>query len=88
MQRYDEGLLAQPPGSLGGTLPSPAEARTGIARLKADLMARNGRLLRDGESVTNDVGLVALALLVAESDPKIKEVMIRLIDNMLAVNPG
>ena len=32
----------------------------------------------------NDVGLAALALLVAESDPKAKEVMIRLIENMLA----
>ena len=41
-------------------------------------------LLRDGEPVINDVGLAALALLVAESDPKSKEVMIRLIENMLA----
>lgn len=156
LQRYDEGLLSQPAGSLGGTLPSPAEARVGIAQLKADLMsrheatalfgnelednfaatlgnleqtvfgepayptveskaahllyfiiknhpfsdgnkrigsylfvdflARNGRLQRDGEPVINDVGLAALALLVAESDPKAKDVMIRLIENMLALN--
>ncbi|MFA7670522.1 MAG: virulence protein RhuM/Fic/DOC family protein [Burkholderiaceae bacterium] len=154
LQRYDEGLLTEPLGSPGGTLPSTDEARSGIARLKADLMAReeatalfgneregglaavlgnldqtvfgdpayptveskaahllyfviknhpfsdgnkrigsylfvdflarNGRLLRDGEPVINDVGLAALALLVAESDPKSKEVMIRLIENMLA----
>ncbi len=154
LQRYDEGLLTEPLGSPGGTLPSTDEARTGIARLKADLMAReeatalfgneredslaavlgnldqtvfgepayptveskaahllyfiiknhpfsdgnkrigsylfvdflarNGRLLRDGEAVINDVGLAALALLVAESNPKSKEVMIRLIENMLA----
>lgn len=154
LQRYDEGLLTEPLGSPGGTLPSTDEARSGIARLKADLMAReeattlfgneregglaavlgnldqsvfgepayptieskaahllyfiiknhpfsdgnkrigsylfvdflarNGRLLRDGEPVINDVGLAALALLVAESDPKAKEVMIRLIENMLA----
>jgi len=154
LQRYDEGLLAEPLGSPGGTLPSTDEARNGIARLKADLMARkeatalfgnereggltavlgnldqsvfgepayptveskaahllyfviknhpfsdgnkrigsylfvdflarNDRLLRDGEPVINDVGLAALALLVAESDPKSKEVMIRLIENMLA----
>ncbi|MCX5564327.1 virulence protein RhuM/Fic/DOC family protein [Alcaligenes phenolicus] len=154
LQRYDEGLLTEPLGSPGGTLPSTDEARTGIARLKADLMAReeatalfgneregglaaalgnldqtvfgepayptveskaahllyfviknhpfsdgnkrigsylfvdflarNGRLLRDDEPVINDVGLAALALLVAESDPKSKEVMIRLIENMLA----
>jgi len=52
--------------------------------LFVDFLARNGRLLRDGEPVINDVGLAALALLVAESDPKSKEVMIRLIENMLA----
>lgn len=32
----------------------------------------------------NDVGLAALTLLVAESDPGNKETMIRLIMNMLA----
>ncbi|MFA5663665.1 RhuM family protein [Castellaniella sp.] len=154
LQRYDEGLLTQPPGSPGGALPSTDEARSGIARLKADLMARdeatalfgneregglsailgnldqtvfgepayptaeskaahllyfiiknhpfsdgnkrigsylfvdflarNGRLQRNGEAIINDVGLAALALLVAESDPKAKDVMIRLIENMLA----
>lgn len=154
LQRYDEGLLSEPAGSPGGVLPPLAEARAGIARLKADLMkhneatalfgneredafaatlgnldqtvfgesayptieskaahllyfiiknhpfsdgnkrigsylfveflARNGRLLQDGEPVINDVGLAALALLVAESAPKAKEVMIRLIENMLA----
>ncbi len=157
LQRYDEGLLTQPEGSPGGALPPLAEARAGIARLKADLMARgeatelfgrerddafaallgnleqsvfgepaypsveskaahllyfviknhpfsdgnkrsaaflfvdflarNGRLVRDGEPVINDVGLAALALLVAESDAKAKDVMIRLIENMLAL-PG
>jgi len=154
LQRYDEGLLAEPTGSPGGVLPTLAVAREGISRLKADLMARkeatdlfgrergdafeallgnleqsvfgepayptietkaahllyfviknhpfsdgnkrsgaflfvdflarNGRLIRNGEPVINDVGLAALALLVAESDPKAKEVMIRLIENMLA----
>ncbi len=154
LQRYDEGLLTDPAGSPGGTLPAPDEARTGIARLKADLMARkeatqlfgrerddafaatlgnleqsvfgepayptveskaahllyfiiknhpfsdgnkrigsylfvdflarNGRLLRGGEPVINDVGLAALALLVAESNPTAKDIMIRLIQNMLA----
>ena len=157
LQRYDEGLLAEPQGSPGGVLPTLEEARAAIARLKADLMARgeasdlfgrergdafaailgnleqtvfgepayptvetkaahllyfviknhpfsdgnkrtgaflfvdflarNGRLIRAGELVINDVGLAALALLVAESDAKNKDVMIRLIENMLAV-PG
>ena len=155
LQRYDEGLLEEPPGSPGGVLPSLEESRAAIARLKADLMARgeasdlfgrergdafaallgnleqtvfgepayptietkaahllyfviknhpfldgnkrtgaflfveflarNGRLLRDGMPVINDVGLAALALLIAESDAKNKDVMIRLIENMLAL---
>ena len=58
--------------------------RTG-AYLFVDFLARNGRLLRAGGPVINDVGLAALALLVAESDPKAKDVMIRLIENMLAL---
>jgi len=35
--------------------------------------------------VINDTGLAALTLLVAESDPKQKETLIRLIMNMLAL---
>lgn len=154
LQRYDEGLLAEPKGTPGGALPTLAEARTAIAELKRCLMARgeagdlfgqeredglaailgnleqsafgapaypsieakaahllyfviknhpfsdgnkrigsflfvdflnrNRRLFRDGEPVINDVGLAALALLVAESEPKDKAVLIRLIMNMLA----
>lgn len=45
---------------------------------------RNGHLIRNGEAVINDVGLAALALLVAESEPKDKDVMIQLVMNMLA----
>jgi prophage maintenance system killer protein len=52
--------------------------------LFVDFLNRNGRLFRNGESVINDVGLAALALLVAESDPKDKDVLIRLVMNMLA----
>ena len=155
LQRYDEGLLTTPEGSPGGVLPTLAEAKAAIARLKADLvargeasdlfgrergdafaallgnldqsafgepvyptvegkaahllyfviknhpfadgnkrsgaflfvdfLARNGRLLRNGAPVINDVGLAALALLVADSDAQNKEVMIRLIENMLAL---
>ena len=55
------------------------------AFLFVDFLARNGRLLRNGAPVINDVGLAALALLVAESDAQNKEVMIRLIENMLAL---
>ena len=55
------------------------------AFLFVDFLNRNGRLLnRQGEVVINDIGLAALTLLVAESDPANKETMIRLIMNMLA----
>jgi prophage maintenance system killer protein len=52
--------------------------------LFVDFLNRNGRLFRGGEAVINDVGLAALALLVAASAPKDKDVMIRLVMNMLA----
>lgn len=155
LQRYDEGLLTEPPEQRGGTLPTLAEARAALARLKEELMVRgeasdlfarergdafeallgnldqsvfgepaypsveakaahllyfviknhpfadgnkrsgaflfvdflnrNGRLLDgSGNPVINDIGLAALALLVAESDPAAKEAMIRLIMYMLA----
>lgn len=56
------------------------------AFLFVDFLNRNGRLLdHAGLPVINDIGLAALALLVAESDPAHKETMIRLVMNMLAV---
>ncbi|MCG9052526.1 virulence RhuM family protein [Laribacter hongkongensis] len=58
------------------------------AFLFVDFLHRNGRLLRaDGTPVINDVGLAALALLVAESAPAQKETLIRLTMNMLAAQP-
>lgn len=155
LQRYDEGLLAEPQTVAGGKLSTLDEARIALAGLKADLISRgeatvlfaqergdglgallgnldqsvfgepaypsveakaahllyfviknhpfsdgnkrsaaflfvdflnrNSRLLDDeGNPVINDIGLAALALLVAESDPGRKETMIRLIMNMLA----
>jgi prophage maintenance system killer protein len=56
--------------------------------LFVEFLNRNGRLFRNGEAVINDVGLAALALLVAESDPKDKDVFIRLVMNMLAGERG
>ncbi len=158
LQRYDEGMLAEPSGQSGGCLPAESEATAALLALKQSLLARgeatdlfarlrgdglsailgnleqsvfgepayptleskaahllyfvvknhpfsdgnkrsgaflfvdflhrNGRLLNaQGEAVINDTGLAALTLLVAESDPKQKETLIRLIMNMLAV-PG
>lgn len=55
------------------------------AFLFAGFLHRNGRLFgADGSPVVNDVGLAALALLVAQSRPAEKDVLIRLIMNMLA----
>ncbi len=55
------------------------------AFLFVDFLHRNGRLVNSkGETIINDTGLAALTLLVAESDPKQKETLIRLIMNMLA----
>lgn len=55
------------------------------AFLFVDFLHRNDRLLnKRGEVLINDTGLAALTLLVAESDPKQKETLIRLIINMLA----
>jgi prophage maintenance system killer protein len=52
--------------------------------LFVEFLHRNGQLTRQGVPIINDVGLAALALLVAESAPKDKEVMIRLVMTMLA----
>jgi len=40
LQRYDEGLLVEPQGIVGGLLPPALEARAAIVRLKRDLLAR------------------------------------------------
>lgn len=63
---------------------SDGNKRSG-AFLFVDFLNRNGRLLDStGQPVINDIGLAALALLVAESDPAQKETLIRLIMNMIA----
>ena len=63
---------------------SDGNKRSG-AFLFVDFLHRNGRLLNaSGHPIINDMGLAALALLVAESDPVQKDVLIRLIVNMLA----
>jgi prophage maintenance system killer protein len=154
LQRYDEGLLEEPPGNPGGILPAADEAMEILNKLKqslikrgeatelfanprtdglasilgnleqtvfgepaypsieskaahllyfvvknhpfsdgnkrsgaylfVDFLHRNGRLLnKSGDPVVNDTGLAALTLLVAGSDPKQKETLIRLIMHML-----
>ncbi|MCK5819603.1 MAG: virulence protein RhuM/Fic/DOC family protein [Psychromonas sp.] len=54
------------------------------AFLFVDFLHRNNLLLDEQNNpIINDTGLAALTLLVAESDPKQKETLIRLIMNML-----
>ena len=56
------------------------------AFLFVDFLHRNQHLFdQQGQPIINDTGLAALTLLVAESDPKQKETLIRLIMNMLAI---
>lgn len=63
---------------------SDGNKRSG-AFLFVDFLSRNGRLFdANGNTVINDTGLAALTLLVAESDPKQKDTLIRLIMYMLA----
>lgn len=62
---------------------SDGNKRSG-AFLFVDFLHRNGRLFNaENQAVINDTGLAALTLLVAESDPKQKETLIRLIMHML-----
>ncbi len=55
------------------------------AFLFIDFLNRNNRLLNDDfQPVINDTGLAAITLLVAESNPKEKDTIIRLIENLLS----
>jgi prophage maintenance system killer protein len=54
------------------------------AFLFVDFLNRNNRLFNDAyEPVINDTGLAAITLLTAESDPKEKDTIVRLIENLL-----
>lgn len=65
---------------------SDGNKRSG-AFLFVDFLHRNNQLMNaQGQPIINDTGLAALTLLVAESDPKQKETLIRLIMNILTPN--
>jgi len=65
---------------------SDGNKRSG-AFLFVDFLYHNDRLLNaNGDAIINDTGLAALTLLIAESDPKQKDVIIKLVMTMLAVN--
>jgi len=55
-------------------------------RMRVVKLNRNKRLIgKDNQPIINDIDLAALTLLVAESLPKSKEMMVKLIVNMLAL---
>lgn len=63
---------------------SDGNKRSG-AFLFIDFLHRNACLFdKSGNPIINDTGLAALTLLIAESDPKQKETLIRLVMHMLA----
>ena len=65
---------------------SDGNKRSG-AFLFVDFLHINRRLFnKNDEVIINDTGLAALTLLVAESDPKQKDILIKLIMNMLSSN--
>ena len=44
---------------------------------------KNGALLRDGEKLIDDYTLVALTIMIAESNPEEKEMMINVVMNCM-----
>lgn len=53
------------------------------ASLFLEFLYRNNALLRNGQKVISDGTLVAITLLIAESDPKEKEIMTMIVMNLL-----
>ncbi|MEW9810216.1 MAG: virulence protein RhuM/Fic/DOC family protein (plasmid) [Candidatus Symbiodolus clandestinus] len=53
------------------------------ALLFIHFLNQNNSLMREGQPIINNIGLAALALLIAESAAEHKETMVRLIQNML-----
>jgi len=51
--------------------------------LFVDVLRRNNHLFVDSEPIINNIGLTALALLIAGSDPKDKDIMVKLVMHML-----
>jgi Virulence protein RhuM family len=54
LQRYDEGLLTEPKGTAGGTLPATSEARSAVTTLKKDLISRREAGPLFGQELTQD----------------------------------
>ena len=55
------------------------------ASLFLEFLNRNNALFRDGHKVISDGALVAITLMIAESDPKEKDIMTTMVMNLLSV---
>lgn len=55
------------------------------ATLFLEFLARNDVLCKDGQKRISDGALVAITLMIAESDPKEKDIMVNLVMNLLTI---
>ena len=55
------------------------------ASLFLEFLSRNNALFKEGRKVISDGALVAITLMIAESDPKEKEIMTALVMNLLKI---
>ena len=55
------------------------------ASLFLEFLNRNNALIKGGEKVINDGELVAITLMIAQSNPKDKDIMVALVMNMLRI---
>ena len=55
------------------------------ASLFLEFLNRNNVLFREGHKVISDGALVAITLMIAESDPKGKDIMTTMVMNLLSV---
>ncbi len=55
------------------------------ASLFLEFLNRNNALFKDGEKIISDSALVAITLMIAESDPKEKDIMTTLVMNLIRI---
>ncbi len=55
------------------------------ASLFLEFLARNDALYNEGQKRISDGALVAITLMIAESDPKEKDIMVNLVMNLLII---
>ena len=55
------------------------------ASLFLEFLVRNNALYKDGQKRISDGALVAITLMIAESEPKEKDIMVNLVMNLLTI---